>query len=116
MSFSRKAPNELFLSLVDNSTFDSIDRVLDAAANLFWCKIIRFYNEDSDYLYKTFISNVQPKLHFTSSVKGLVRNVNIQEHEPVTDYTQKDLFKCSVTIQIKATSIKNWILKYTLRH
>ena len=100
-------PNELFLSLVDNLMFDSTDQILDAATNLFRCKIVRFYKEDSDYLYKTFISNMQPKLHFTSSAKGMVRNVNIQEHEPLTDYTQKDLFKCSVTIQIKATNIKN---------
>ena len=35
-------PDQLFLSLADNLTFDSTDRVLNAAANLFQCKIFRF--------------------------------------------------------------------------
>ena len=70
--------DELFFSLANNLRFDCIDRVLNAAANLFQCKIFRFYKEGSDYLYKIFFSNVQPpKLHFTSSAKGLVKNVLI---------------------------------------
>ena len=94
-------PDEFFLSLVDNLTFDSINRVLNAAGNLFRCKIVRFYKEDNDYLYKTFVSNVQPTeapLYIFSELCGKKRfNFNIQEHEPVTNYTQKDLFKCSTT-------------------
>lgn len=102
--------DEFFLSLVDNLTFDSIDQVLNATANLFQSKIVRFYKEDSNYLHKTFISNVQPTevpLYIFSEGCGKKRfNFNIQEHRPVTNYTQKDLFQCSATIRISATSLK----------
>ena len=102
--------DKFFLSLADNLTFDSIDQVLNATANLFQSKIVRFYKEDSDYFYKTFISNVQPTeapLYIFSEGCGKKRfNFNIQEHGPVTNYTQKDLFKCSATIRISAISLK----------
>ena len=96
--------DKFFLSLADNLTFDSIDQVLNATANLFQSKIVRFYKEDSDYFYKTFL---EAPLYIFSEGCGKKRfNFNIQEHGPVTNYTQKDLFKCSATIRISAISLK----------
>ena len=88
---------ELFLSLGDNLTFDSIDRVLNATANLSQCKIFRFYKEDSDFLYKIFISNVQPTeapLYIFNEGCGKKRfNFNIPEHELVTLIMHKKTYQ-----------------------
>ena len=53
-------PEEFFINLDNTITIDSIDRILNAAVNLFQCKIVMFHKEESNYLYHITDCSMEP--------------------------------------------------------
>ena len=53
-------PEEFFINLDNTITIDSTDRVLNAAANLFQCKIVMFHKGENNYLYHVTDCSMEP--------------------------------------------------------
>ena len=53
-------PEEFFINLDNTITINSIDRILNAAANLFQCKIVMFHKEENNYLYHVTDCSMEP--------------------------------------------------------
>ena len=53
-------PEEFFINLDNTKASNSIGRILNAAANLFQCKIAMLHKEENNYLYRVTDCSMEP--------------------------------------------------------